>query len=130
MTQTRVLRAKDTAAMNAEIPSTRLSLDRDRDLDLATSRPPDAPQLRGTLMAEQGVPSAGEHRRCPKAELTHVRSADSKNPAMKAMQAAGTKPVGDPAPGQAELDELGAGDNPMLASGERPNGAPERFVVA
>jgi hypothetical protein len=129
MSQTRVCGTEDTAAMNADIASARLSFDRHGDLDATTSRRSDAPELGSAVMAEEGLRPAGEHRCHPTTELGQLRGADSENPAMNGVEPAGTNSVSDPVARQTESKKLGTRGNTVLPPGESPDGASNGFVV-
>jgi hypothetical protein len=79
--------------MDANPADPRLSFDWDRHLNMAAALPSDAPELSGTLVTEQRITTASEHRGHPVPELTDLGGANAENTAMKAVQAAGSGPV-------------------------------------
>lgn len=81
---------------------------------------PNLPQLGGALVAEQGVPTAGQHGGHPAAESTDLDVSDREDPAMQTAKAPGGQAVLNGARGEAKRKELGAGDHAVLAARRLP----------
>jgi hypothetical protein len=66
-------------------------------------------------MAEDGVLSAGEHRSHPTLQAADFASSNDENPTMKGAEAAGPEPMGEPALGHTQVQELPPRDDAVLA---------------
>jgi hypothetical protein len=91
------------------------------DLDTSAPRLPDAPQLGGALIAEEGVRATGQHSSHPAFEVADFTPTDDENPTMKATEPANSDAMGDPTLRHAQLQQLTPGDNAMLSPKKLPD---------
>src|SRR5690349_4128790 len=93
---------------------------RHRDMYVAASLGPDAPEGGGALMAEDGIGPAGQDRRHPPALLGQIGAADCVHASMHWMETADVHPVPDRIVGIAKRRELEEGNDPVLPRSEGP----------
>jgi hypothetical protein len=92
----------------------------DGHMDLRVTRWANRPQRGRRVVAQDCLGTARENGGEPSPESREVRSSDRIHASMDGMQPAPGDPVRDRLRAVAKLEELDAGDDPVLGCGERP----------
>jgi len=100
---------------------------RDAHVDRTGSGAPDAQQLRGRLVTQHGLATAGKQRRDPRPVPAELRTADRVHPAVYEVQPAGGESVANRVGAEAEGHELVAREHAALLLDESPDLAAARL---
>ena len=113
-------RVERTAAVKTDAVNGSIERRRDRDLNGTPTRRTNAPQLRRGLVADHGLRPTGEHGCHAPTRHVQLWSAHNEHPSMNGMQTPGRDPMPNGMSRIAKFQELSAGDQPVLLTGDAP----------